>query len=341
MTVDAEQRSRLLRMKLAALVRELEVDVSAEPVSVGAITAVVADGHVLALAEVGGPAVLASALVWANRQGATALTLFVDDLAEDVARWASYFALGDRRIDVRAVIGAKSESAHPSPLPILAERSTEYTSDEAALVDQLLASGVEVVDEHGVVRGEVLGLEVARLVRWSSEHGGDDALHLEAGVGRFDRDAAAAAHPDEPPAVGLARTVDSVRKYRYSGAPVHPIQMLARERWLRALVLADPTLVGASELVAVAMTTESTGLRDTHPAAAFGTDTAGRPLLVVCSTGVDLALVPLAADTRALIDPDARLLLTLPERDHHAATIMLAQMLLQPAELVAVPPGWS
>jgi hypothetical protein len=63
--------------------------------------------------------------------------------------------------------------------------------------------------------------------------------------------------------------------------------------------------------------------------------------VVVCSTGVDLALVPLAADTRAWHDPAARLVVALPQRDHHSATITLLGLLQRPAELVDLTPGWG
>jgi len=62
---------------------------------------------------------------------------------------------------------------------------------------------------------------------------------------------------------------------------------------------------------------------------------------VVCSSGVDLALVPLAADTRELLEPTARMVLALPERDHHAATLSLARMLRRPADVAVVPAGWG
>ncbi len=254
-----------------------------------------------------------------------------------VARWAGYFELGDGAVSLRSVDGATSHVATAAPLP----EPVDAADAPEELLEQLRAAGVEIVVEHGHVRGEVLGLEVARLVRWPAEVGGDDELHLEAGVGRFDRDAVAAARPDESPTDSLARTVEQVRAHRYPGAPVHPVQLLVRERWLRSMVVTDPQLVGAARLSATEMTTEATGLRDVHPAAALGVDAEGGPVVVVCSTGVDLSLVPLAADTRQRLDPDARLVLALPERDHHSATRTLVGMLRGSAELVDVSPGWG
>ena len=63
-------------------------------------------------------------------------------------------------------------------------------------------------------------------------------------------------------------------------------------------------------------------------------------MVVACSVGVHLDLVPAAADARAALAPDARLLLALPERDAHPVTEALAARLLSPAELVPIEGDW-
>ena len=64
----------------------------------------------------------------------------------------------------------------------------------------------------------------------------------------------------------------------------------------------------------------------------------GAPVVVVCSAGIDLDLVPFAADARdALAEPDTRLLLAVPEGDDHPVTRELAARLAVPAEVVPVP----
>jgi hypothetical protein len=335
-TLSPEQRARLLRTKLVALVRDAGLPVG-EPTDVGTSAALVADGAAAVLVDRSSAAALSGALLWATRQGASSLVVFVDDDAGLLARWAGYVEVGGVPVLVRQVDGASSRPAEPAPLPAL----SEPPQVPEGLLEVLERCDVDVVVEHGEVRGEVLGLEVARLVRWPVEVGGDGELHLEAGVGRFDRDAVAAARPDEAPQDSLARTVEQVRSHRYPGAPVHPVQLLSRERWLRSMVVTDPSSVGAATLAPVGMTTEPSGLKDVHPAAAIGTDADGGAVVVVCSTGVDLALVPLAADTRAWLDPTARLVLAVPARDHHAATLTLMGLLRRPAELVDLAPGWG
>jgi hypothetical protein len=335
-SVGEDQKERLRRAKLAALARDA-LGVRGEPEIAGRLTALVADRTAVTLVEQGDAATLAGSLVWAQRRGAARLVLLADEGAPVLARLAGHFTLDGSDVEVRQVDGADltqvaAEQVSPVEAP---PEGAEH------LVQELHEAGVDVVVEHGVVRGEVAGLEVARLVEWPAEVGGDGQLHLEVGVGRFDRDATAAARPDEPPAESLARAVAMVAERRRADAGPHPIQRLSRERWLRRTVLDDPSLVGAARLAPAQMTIEPVGLKDPHPAAAVGTDTDGQPLVVVCSTGVDLALVPLAADARALHATGARLVLAVPARDHHPATRTLVELLRDPAQLVDVQPEWG
>ncbi len=189
--------------------------------------------------------------------------------------------------------------------------------------------------EHGEIFGEVRGLEVARVV--DDEHGS----HLEVGVGRHDREAFAMLHGDLAPADALAKVVATVEQHRRAGAPSHPLNRLASERWLRARLLADPALVGAAELWAVETPVPRASVKAAAPAAALGRGPDGDAVVVVCSTGIDLDLVPAAADTRLAWAPEARLVLALPERDAHAVTRSLAAALVEPAEVVTLAGEWQ
>jgi hypothetical protein len=64
------------------------------------------------------------------------------------------------------------------------------------------------------------------------------------------------------------------------------------------------------------------------------------PVVCVASVGIDLDLVPTAADARVRYAPDARLVLVLPERDAHAATRALAGDLARPADIVTRSGDW-
>jgi hypothetical protein len=74
---------------------------------------------------------------------------------------------------------------------------------------------------------------------------------------------------------------------------------------------------------------------------ALGKDEAtGLEVVVACSVGIHLDLVPAAADARLALAPEARLVLVVPERDAHPVTRALAERLQHPAHLVALPGDW-
>jgi hypothetical protein len=147
-------------------------------------------------------------------------------------------------------------------------------------------------------------------------------------------------HGDRPAEAALADVIATVRRHRTGAAEGHPLKRLAAERWLRNVVIAHPGLVGAAELRAVAGTLPRTNLKEPVPAASAGTDRDGGPIVVVTSVGVDLDLVPTAADVRLATAVDARLVLAVPERDDVPATRALAGRLRWPAEVVTVPGNW-
>lgn len=335
MALSDEQRAGLIRSQLGALVRDL-TGVDSDVASLGVNAATVFDGTAYLFAPAANAATLAGAMAWTIRQEAADLVLFTDDLGGDVARMATDFTLP---VTIRSVHGSSSVVVQPAPHPDVV--AAPDAPEAAGLIAQLADAGLEIVVEDGVVRGEVRGLEVARLVVWPAESGGDGLLHLEAGVGRFDRDAVAAMHQGEPPTTTLARSVSLVRSERVAGGATHPLARLARERWVRCAVLADPALVGATQLHAVQTTVSRDNVRDVSPAAALGTAADGSPMLVVCSSGADLGFVPIAADTRAWLAPDARLVLAVPGRDRLTLLDRLAALLIEPAEVVTVPAPWD
>lgn len=335
MALSDEQRAGLVRAQLGALVRDL-TGRDADVASLGVNAATVFDGTAYLFAPAADAATLAGAMAWTMRQDAADLVLFTDDLGGDVARMAADFTLP---VTIRSVSGASSILVQAAPHPEVV--AAPSTPEAAALIAQLADAGLEVVIEDGVVRGEVRGLEVARLVIWPVESGGDGLLHLEAGVGRFDRDAVAAMHQGEAPTTTLARSVSLVNGERVAGGATHPLARLARERWLRCAVLADPALVGAVELDPVETTVRRDNVRDVSPAAALGVAADGSPVMVVCSSGADLSFVPIAADTRSWLAPDARLVLAVPGRDRLALLDRLAALLVEPAEVVTVPAPWD
>jgi hypothetical protein len=209
------------------------------------------------------------------------------------------------------------------------------------LAPLIVEGGAEPVVEHGVLVGEVAGLEVCRAVVDPDT----DAVRLEVGVGVHDREAFQLLHGDVPPAEALVGVVAKVAPHRQEGADPHPLNRLAAERLLRHRLIHEPSLVGAAALAQADPPTQRANLRDAVPCVATGLDPDGRPLVVVCSVGIDLDVVPFAADARLAVasrslHPGAgsgpRLVIAVPERDAHPVTLALAADLVEPAEVIGV-----
>ena len=330
MSLDPERRAALVGAKLGALVRDHWGEAERTPAVFGGGAALVEGDTGWVLADDQPHRVLGGGLAWARGRDVADLHLLVDDEAAAgvVARRAGAFIATPT---VWRVEGRTVHPAQPAPYP---ERAPvpEGADDLVALLED---SGVTVVVEHGVVAGEVLGLEIARVVV-----GDDGEARLEVGVGRHDREAFAMIHGRLPTADALASVVDAVLAQRRPDASPHPLNRLAAERWLRALVIEQPAIVGATALAPVDPPLPRDNVKDAAPAAALGTDEAGAPVLVVCSAGIDLDLVPTAADARRWHAPDARLVLVVPERDAHPVTLDLAAALTEPALVVPVGGHW-
>lgn len=285
---------------------------------------------------------LGAALAWAERRGVGeaaggALHLLVDEESAALARRAGQFARPE--ITVWSVVGAALVPAEPAPAPALASEPAQPAPQE--LVDLLLDAGVEVVVEGGIVRGEVNGLEVARIVHGETTAGVPiERPLLEVGVGAADREMTALVHGELTPEEQLFRVVEIVRRHRRPGAPRHPLNELVPERWLRAGLCRDAGALGLATLRPAEGAQPRPNLRDRGVAVASGTTAEGGPVVVTCSVGIDLDLVPAAADARLAVAPDAELWLVVPERDDHPGTRRLAGSLREPARVVPVPGDW-
>jgi hypothetical protein len=283
----------------------------------------------------GGPAdrSLGPALVWADRQGIADLQVLVDEDAGVVARQAGLFAPSPA---VWAVEGTTLVPAAPAPVP---PRAAPVAP--TGLVDLLIDAGVEVVVEDGVMRGEVNGLEVARVVAGETTAGVPlDAPLLEVGVGKADRELTAMVHGEMAPVDQLERVVEIVRRHRRPDAPRHPLNQLVPDRWLRAVLCRAPGLVGLASLRPAEGPRPRRDLTERDAAVAVGADDGGNPVVVACTVGVAADLIPEAADARAALDPGALLLLVMPQRDDHSSTRRLAAKLREPAEVVPIPGDW-
>lgn len=330
----------LLTTKLRVLVRDrwaVEAD-EAAPFPAGATLRVGGTGWVLVGAD--GARRLGAALAWARQRHVNELHVLADgpDVAATLARRAEPFA---RPISVWRVDGRALHAATPAPAPTFAV-PPEVTE---RFLPTLAAAGLDVVVEQGEVRGELRGLEVARVVVDPDDPAGrndglNDGARLDVGVGRFDREAFALMNADVPDDVALAKAIDVVARHRAAGAPRHPLNQFGRERWLRAALVSDPSSVGAATLTPIEPALPRANVKDPVPASAMGIDAEGQPVIVTCSAGVDLDLVPGAADDRRAHAPEARLVLALPALDVLPVTAALAAALRDPATIVTVPTPW-
>ncbi|MGH1489930.1 MAG: hypothetical protein ACRBK7_11145 [Acidimicrobiales bacterium] len=297
---------------------------------------------------------LGPALRWARSQGAERLTLIAEaDVASDLARRAG---LLDVAVDVWSATGAEVEPATESPIL----RPPELPTDELRFASVISEAGARALDDHGMLIAEIAGLEVARVVTEEPVAGEiisgeavpgesdaddgpaggepadrpvsgylpvDDGPHLSVGVGQADRELQQYIHGHLDDDTNLRRAIAAVVRERRPGVGSHPLARVARQRWLRAIALDDPALLGLSALEAV------TPLRPRHtvlgdePAVAIGHDDQGNTSVVAFSVGVDLDLLPEAADYRHRDAPDARLVIVLPERDRKLATTGAADWL--------------
>jgi hypothetical protein len=325
--VDPVRQARLYEAKARALVRDNfgapEVDALSVPGG-----AAFRDGARLWLyAPDDTPRALGRALALAAREATREVHVIVESDDGDLARRGSLLRPPALvwRVDDRALV-----EVAPAPLPV----EMEPPAGADGLVALLHAAGADVVVEHGVIFGEIRGLEVARV-----RVGDDGRAVLDVGVGRFDQEATAILHGHLPTEDALARAIDEVARHRRSDAAPHPVNRLARDRWLRAQVLDDPSLVGLPSLEPVAPATPRRNTRDAVPAGAVGVTGDGERVLVVCSVGVDLDLVPVAADLAAR-EHATRVTLVTPPRDQVPVLRTLADRLAVPATFVAVEGDW-
>jgi len=334
MSPEADNRSALLAAKLSAVVRahwdQVSPTATAGAFPEGATLVEPNGGRSWVYVEKGGHRRVGSALAFADKASSNELHLIVDsDSADIAARRASFFV---NDVQVWSLDGAElSRVETPSEMANVAS-----LAPGAELYRPVLAqAGLEPIAEGGELIGELRGLEVARVV--VDDHG---EAHVEAGVGRFDREIAAMMFAHLSETDSLARAIEMVAEYRTPGAATHPLNQLVPERWLRTVLISRPELVGATELHSVGSAIPRLSLREVGVASALGTSIAGEAMVVTCSTGVDLEVIASAADDRAAHSPSAELVIAIPAKDIVGPTSRLAARLKSPARIVEIHDDW-
>lgn len=322
MALSSTQRAQLLQTKLRALIVEnWNVDPAslvghAFPIGAGFVAATTGVGWVLVPAitidadpldaQALRPALaagwLGGAVVWRQRHDLHTLNVLCD-LADGGG--ARRNTLLGSPLSLFVVNGRQTT-------PMIAEPFVPSTQPDALTMvhaDTMSACGADPVVEHGVLRAEVLGLEVARVM--IDQHDGVARLHV--GVGKHDRLAQSMMHGSEVDSVvGLTEAVGAVRAHRRIDAGSHPANQLSRERWFRIALCASPDRIGAVSLGPTESTVVPT-LKLATPAMAVGVADDGRPMVVGASAGVDLDAALVVADVAAVLGlADAHRILVVP-----------------------------
>ncbi len=274
---------------------------------------------------------LGPALMWALRNNATSLKLLLNERAGELARIATHFDFAIEVFELDAAGVARAAA------PKSAENIEVSVADEM-FADFIKSAGAEVVREHGVISGEVCGLEVCRVVRATSASDLDGAgeSELEIGVGAHDRETFKLLHGRTATVESLRKVIAEVAARRAVGAQVHPLNQLARERMLRHYVCLSPQLVGAKSLQPAQPPIARTNLKDVVPCCAVGVSLTGEKMVVIFNVGVDPDVVSFGADARGQINASADLVFAMPTRDIVPAVEQIAQMLRRPARFVGV-----
>ena len=286
-SADLDRRSRLLSIKLRSLVREhlalaSDPDGTNESFALGAsfltadATWVLIDGDA--------SRALGPVLAWTS-QFERHVNLLVENNAGLLARRASLF---DADITVWHVDDHTITQATAEPHVVSAPASDAHLS----FVDIIESSGADALVEHGIVVGEVRGLEMCRVV--------DDAttgdVRLEVGMGRHDREAFTMIHGELPTAQALRQVIDAVLPHRTEGADSHPFNQFGVERLSRWKAIKDPSTIGFSTLAPADPPMLRTNVKDSVPCVAIGYTGAKRLSTVVFVHGVDLDCVSFAVD---------------------------------------------
>ncbi len=323
---DTERRSRLLSLKLRALVRDhfghdsdtVGADaLEAAPFPLGA--ALLSSDTVWLLIDDDASRALGPSLAWvfSRRPNVSTVHLLAEVGSGVLARRAQLLndgiAVNVWHAEDRDVLPALSEPPLPSVLA---------ATSHLDFVGVIRSAGADPLVEHGVVVGEVRGLEICRVV--DDTHTG--AVRLEVGMGAHDREAFALVHGDVPTSDALANVVATVRTHRADGAAPHPLNMFGAERLMRARAIENPSMVNCTSVVAAEPPVVRTNVKDAVPCVAIGEEDDGARRILVFVNGVDLDVVSFALDAWHRLDRTAGIAVILREKDKVASIDRLAQM---------------
>ena len=268
---------------------------------------------------------LGAVIAWSAANGIDKpLNILCEQNAGIVARRAGFVTADVTvwQVDDRSVI-------HAEPAPHI--ESKVPTMGHMALASLIESGGAEIVIEHGVVLGEVRGLEMCRVV--------DDPFtgeaRVEVGLGAHDREAFAMVHGHLPTEDAMRQVITAVLPHRSFEADHHPFNRFGVERLLRWKAMQDPASVGCASLAPVEPPVVRTNVKDAVPCVAIGIDADGNTVAVTFVNGIDLDAVPFALDAADRLGA-SRAVLAMRSRDITRSTNTLVSMARTPLSLVSI-----
>ena len=219
---------------------------------------------------------------------------------------------------------------HPHITPYQRIRVPEKARKLGAVLEKF---DCRLLEEHGILRAEVHGLEVARVVQVE-----DGLFEINVGVGEYDQ----SAHNTLNGTAGIERNLEeviaTVRKFRSKQGAPHPLNRVLRSRWLMSEAVSNPDILGLEQLDFLESLLPSHGALRNEPCSAIGRKDES-VTLVLAATGMDLSLVPQAGGQIRRHKPDS-LIFLLPERDQHPAIFRQAQHLLIEPTFTMIEEPW-
>ena len=284
---DLERRSRLLSLKLRALVREhlgLASDPEGTPEVFGLGAAFVTSDATWVLIDGESSRALGPVLAWTSRFDKP-VHLLVERDSGIIARRAQFFtsSITVWHVNDRSLLPAVAEPHLPT---------VEAKLEHVAMMDLIASSGADALIEHGIVVGEVRGLEMCRVV----DDNTTGESRLEVGMGVNDREAFAMVHGELPKEEALRNVIEAVAVHRELDAMVHPFNQFGAERLHRWRALNEPASIGFADLSPADPPVRRMNLKDAVPCVALGTTLEGETSVAVFVQGIDLDVVPFAVD---------------------------------------------
>jgi hypothetical protein len=328
---DTERRSRLLAIMLRAVVREHLNDASvdqAETLVFALGAAISHNNFVWVFVDGDAERSLGPVIAWANINApGQEINLLAKNSTPILARRAQWFV---PQITVWHVDEQSITQAVAAPHVPVAEAPV----DHLALAPRITESGAQLVVEHGVVCGEIMGLEICRVVNSAM----DGEATVEVGMGAHDREAFAMVHGHLPTSEAMQQVVDAVARYRAPGNDPHPFNRFGAERLFRWQALQDPAAIGCRSLQPGEPAVPRTNVKDPVPCIATGVSQDGERVVACFMTGVDLDVVPFAIDAAHRLGSES-VMVVLRSRDVMRSIKVMADVSTFPVRIVAFDPA--